>query len=205
MKNKRLFNDSETYHRLFVALKIPNNVLQRIESINQYIDDRFVKKVKSRSFHLTLHFCGETKIWQAKILHSELINNLGRLSPLKLKLGVIGSFTKPSNAKIIWLGLNGDLPELNYIQSQISKSAIELGLGINPPKFMPHITLARIKNGHKLKQNEVLLKDIGIVEKSILGFPEFEIKSISIINSVHSKNGYQYSEIGSIYLENQTC
>ena len=145
----------------------------------------------------------ETKIWQAKFLHSELINNLGRLSTLKS--GVISSFPKPSNAKVIWLGLNGNLSELNYIQSPISKSAIELGLGINPPKFMPHITLARIKNGHKLKQNEVLLKDIGFVEKSILDFPEFEIKSISIINSVHSKNGYQYSEIGSIYLENQTC
>ena len=203
MKNKRLFNDSETYHRVFVALKIPNNVLQRIESINRYIDGRLVKKVKSKSCHSTLQFWGETKIWHSKILHSDLINHLGQLS--SLKLGVIGSFPKPSNAKIIWLGLNGNLPELNYIQSQISKSAIQLGLGINPTKFMPHITLARIKNGHKLKQNEVLLKDIGIVEKSILNFPEFEIKSISIINSVHSKNGYQYSEIGSIYLENQTC
>ena len=150
-----------------------------------------------------MHFCGETKIWQSKILHSDLINHLGQLS--SLKLGVIGSFPKPSNAKIIWLGLNGDLVELNYIQSPISKSAIELGLGINSTKFMSHITLGRIKNGHKLKQNEVLLKDIGIVEKSILDFPEFEIKSISIINSVHSKNGYQYSEIGSIYLGNQTC
>ena len=141
-----------------------------------------------------MHFCGETKIWQSKILHSDLINHLGQLSPLKL--GVIGSFPKPSNAKIIWLGLNGNLPELNYIQSQISKSAIELGLGINPPKFMPHITLARIKNGHKLKQNEVLLKDIGIVEKSILDFPEFEIKSISIINSVHSKMGANIVKLG---------
>ena len=99
----------------------------------------------------------ETKIWQAKFLHSELINNLGRLSTLKS--GVISSFPKPSNAKVIWLGLNGNLSELNYIQSQISKSAIELGLGINTAKFMSLITLARIKNGHKLKQNEVLLKD----------------------------------------------
>ena len=99
MKNKRLFNDSETYHRVFVALKIPNNVLKRIESINRYIDDRLVKKVKSKSFHSTLHFCGETKIWQAKFLHSELINNLGRLSTLKLKLGAIGSFPKPSMPK----------------------------------------------------------------------------------------------------------
>ena len=103
------------------------------------------------------------------------------------------------------MGVNGNLSELNYIQSKISKSAIKLGLGINTAKFMPHITLARIKNGHKLKQNEVLLKDIGIIEKSILDFPGFEIKSISIINSVHSKNGCQYSEIGSIYLGKQTC
>ena len=50
MKNKRLFNDSETYHRVFVELKTPNNVLQRIESINRYIDDRLVKKLNPEVF-----------------------------------------------------------------------------------------------------------------------------------------------------------
>ena len=205
MNNIRYCNDPEGYKRVFVSLKLPNPVLQRIESINSFIDGRLVKKVKSPGFHLTLHFCGVTKIWQAKFLHSELIDKLGHLSSVRLKLGVIGSFPRPSNAKIIWLGLNGDSSKLNYIQSCVSKAAIGLGLEVNTTKFKPHITLARIKNGNKLKQNEVFLKDINQIEKSILDFPEFEIKSIDIINSIHSNSRHQYIGIGSIYLDNQTC
>jgi len=70
---------------------------------------------------------------------------------------------------------------------------------------MPHITLARVREGNKLKQKEVFLKNIKIVKKSILDSPVFEVKSIVIINSVQSGNGYQYNEIGSIYLNNQAC
>ena len=195
---------TQVYKRVFVALKFPNSVLKRIQSINACIDDRVVRKAKSSSFHLTLHFFGETEISQVKFIHSELMNNLGHLAPLKLKLDTIGSFPK-SSAKVIWLGVNGDLCELNYINSQISKSARKLGLEIKVEKFMPHITLARVREGNKLKQKEVFLKNIKIVKKSILDSPVFEVKSIVIINSVQSGNGYQYNEIGSIYLNNQAC
>ena len=205
MNNNRLVYDRDIYKRVFVALKLPNCVLQQIQSINGYIDDRVVRKVKSSSFHLTLHFCGETEITQVKSLHFELMNHLEHLAPLKLKLEAIGFFPKTGNTKIVWVGINGNLCELNYIQSEISKSARKLGLGIKDEAFMPHITLARIRKGNKLKQNEIFLKDTKIVEKSILDFPTFEIKSIVIINSVYSKNGYQYNEISSIYLKNQTC
>ena len=197
--------DTDIYKRVFVALKFPHSVLKRIQSINACIDDRVVRKAKSSSFHLTLHFFGETEISQVKFIHSELMNNLGHLAPLKLKLDTIGSFPKSSNAKVIWLGVNGDLCELNYIQSQISKSARKLGLEIKVEKFMPHITLARVREGNKLKQKEVFLKNIKIVKKSILDSPVFEGKSIVIINSVQYGNGYQYNEIGSIYLNNQAC
>ena len=102
------------------------------------------------------------------------------------------------------MGVNGNLRELNYIQSQIAKVVAELRFGYRDDKFTPHITLARIKNGNNLKQNEVFLQDMQVIEKSLLGTSPFEVKSVFIINSVHSKNGYQCDEIGAIYLKNQT-
>jgi len=119
-------------------------------------------------------------------------------------LGSIGSFPNGSKSKIVWVGVNGNLRELNYIQSQIAKVVAELRFGYRDDKFTPHITLARIKNGNNLKQNEVFLQDMQVIEKSLLGTSPFEVKSVFIINSVHSKNGYQCDEIGAIYLKNQT-
>ena len=119
-------------------------------------------------------------------------------------MGSIGSFPNGSKSKIVWVGVNGNLRELNYIQSQIAKVVAELRFGYRDDKFTPHITLARIKNGNNLKQNEVFLQDMQVIEKSLLGTSPFEVKSVFIINSVHSKNGYQCDEIGAIYLKNQT-
>ena len=119
-------------------------------------------------------------------------------------MGSIGSFPNGSKSKIVWVGVNGNLRELNYIQSQITKVVAELRFGYRDDKFTPHITLARIKNGNNLKQNEVFLQDMQVIEKSLLGTSPFEVKSVFIINSVHSKNGYQCDEIGAIYLKNQT-
>ena len=119
-------------------------------------------------------------------------------------MGSIGSFPNGSKSKIVWVGVNGNLRELNYIQSQIAKVVAELRFGYRDDKFTPHTTLARIKNGNNLKQNEVFLQDMRVIEKSLLGTSPFEVKSVFIINSVHSKNGYQCDEIGAIYLKNQT-
>ena len=119
-------------------------------------------------------------------------------------MGSAGSFPNGSKSKIVWVGVNGNLRELNYIQSQVAKVVAELRFGYRDDKFTPHITLARIKNGYNLKQNEVFLQDMQVIEKSFLGTSPFEVKSVFIINSVHSKNGYQCDEIGAIYLKNQT-
>ena len=119
-------------------------------------------------------------------------------------MGSIGSFPNGSKSKIVWVGVNGNLRELNYIQSQIAKVVAELRFGYRDDKFTPHITLARIKNGNNLKQNEVFLQDMQVIEKSLLGTSPFEVKSVFIINSVHPKNGCQCDEIGAIYLKNQT-
>ena len=200
-----MVRNRDTYERVFVALKLPNSVLQQIQSINACLDERIVRKVKLSNLHLTLNFLGETKICHIKFLQSELIKHLGRLAPFKLKLDSIGSFPNGSNPKIVWMGVNGNLRELNYIQSQITKVVAGFRFGYKEDKFTPHITLARIKNGNNLKQNEVFSQDIQVVEKSLLETFPFEVKSVVIINSVHSKNGYQYDEIGAIYLKNQTC
>ena len=202
--NCRLVRDRDTYARVFVALKLPTPVLQQVQSINSYLDERVVRKVKLNNLHLTLNFLGETKICKVKFLQSELIKCLGCLVPFKLKLDSVGSFPN-SRAKIVWLGINGDLCKLNYVQSQITKVVARLGFRYRDDKFKPHITLARIKNCNNLQENEIFLKDMQVIEKSLLETSSFEVKSVVIINSVHSKNGYQYNEIGTIYLKNQTC
>ena len=138
-----------------------------------------------------MNFLGETKICQVKFLQSELIKCLGCLVPFKLKLDSVGSFPN-SRAKIVWLGINGDLCKLNYVQSQITKVVARLGFRYRDDKFKPHITLARIKNCNNLQENEIFLKDMQVIEKSLLEIKDsLDLPTEEVEMAIQSRRDYR--------------
>lgn len=192
---------NKAYDRVFVALKLPNNVLRQIHLINNYLDNKIIRKVKLNNLHMTLYFLGHVNSCQIELLKLQLIDNLKQCLPFVLSLSTVGVFTQTKNTKILWLEVKGNIGKLAYMQSEISKVVGGLNLGVKRVKFKPHITLGRIKNGDDVKQNEVFSQNIKLIEKAILETPPFEVKSVVIINSVPSKNGHQYNEIQTICLK----
>jgi len=196
-----LIQINKAYDRVFVALKLPNNVLRQIHLINNYLDNKIIRKVKLNNLHMTLYFLGHVNSCQIELLKLQLIDNLKQCLPFVLSLSTVGVFTQTKNTKILWLEVKGNIGKLAYMQSEISKVVGGLNLGVKRVKFKPHITLGRIKNGDDVKQNEVFSQNIKLIEKAILETPPFEVKSVVIINSVPSKNGHQYNEIQTICLK----
>ena len=197
----KLIQINKVYDRVFVALKLPNNVLRQIHLINNYLDNKIIRKVKLNNLHMTLYFLGHVNSCQIELLKLQLIDNLKQCLPFVLSLSTVGVFTQTKNTKILWLGVKGNTGKLAYMQSEISKVVDGLNLGVKRVKFKPHITLGRIKNGDNVKQNEVFSQNIKLIEKAILETPPFEVKSVVIIYSVPSKNGHQYNEIQTICLK----
>lgn len=197
----KLIQINKAYDRVFVALKLPNNVLRQIHLINNYLDNKIIRKVKLNNLHMTLYFLGHVNSCQIELLKLQLIDNLKQCLPFVLSLSTVGVFTQTKNTKILWLEVKGNIGKLAYMQSEISKVVGGLNLGVKRVKFKPHITLGRIKNGDDVKQNEVFSQNIKLIEKAILETPPFEVKSVVIINSVPSKNGHQYNEIQTICLK----
>ena len=197
----KLIQINKVYDRVFVALKLPNNVLRQIHLINNYLDNKIIRKVKLNNLHMTLYFLGHVNSCQIELLKLQLIDNLKQCLPFVLSLSTVGVFTQTKNTKILWLEVKGNIGKLAYMQSEISKVVGGLNLGVKRVKFKPHITLGRIKNGDDVKQNEVFSQNIKLIEKAILETPPFEVKSVVIINSVPSKNGHQYNEIQTICLK----
>ncbi|HVW79484.1 MAG TPA: RNA 2',3'-cyclic phosphodiesterase [Mycobacteriales bacterium] len=107
-----------------------------------------LRLVPSEQWHLTLCFYGETPGGTVAELVDRLRRAAERSTPLALQLGGVGSFPgDPVRAKVLWLGVEGDLTELSHLADRCSAAGRRAGLDIETRKYRPHLTIGRPRHG----------------------------------------------------------
>lgn len=126
--------------RLFTALEIPRNVALSLSLLRGGLPG--ARWIDVENYHLTLRFIGDVDGRTA----DEIVDRLDRIDreEFQISLTGIGSFgsKKPHS---IWAGVSSS-PELLALQADIDRICKRVGLAPDPRKFMPHVTLARLKN-----------------------------------------------------------
>ena len=126
--------------RLFTALEIPRDAALSLSLLRGGLYG--ARWVDIENYHITLRFIGDVEGHVAdEIAHA--LDRIRRPSfPLKLSgVGVFGG-KKPH---LLWAGVEAS-PELAALQAEIERICQRLGLAADPRKFLPHVTLARLKN-----------------------------------------------------------
>jgi len=138
---------SETI-RTFIAISLPPEIREALDGISRALEQqtapRAVRWVKPAGIHLTLCFLGETGITRLP----ELRQTLDGITavPFPLQLGELGAFPRPRRPRVIWVGLQGDLPALQSLQQAVTAAVAPLGWQPDRRSFHPHLTLGRVKN-----------------------------------------------------------
>lgn len=133
--------------RLFVALRpLPVAGLFGIaRQLDRNLGEKGIRYVSESNMHLTLKFIGETPIERI----SSVAHVLGSLAPLYRPFTLIpsgvGFAGAPKAPKIIWTEF-GMIPELTEIHLKINDELAHLGFRKEIKRFVPHITLGRIKS-----------------------------------------------------------
>ena len=126
--------------RLFTALEIPRDAALSLSLLRGGLPG--ARWVDVENFHLTLRFIGDVEGHVA----DEVANALDRVRrpTFSLSLSGVGQFggKKPHS---IWAGVAAS-PDLFALQAEIERICQRLGLPADPRKFIPHVTLARLKN-----------------------------------------------------------
>lgn len=126
--------------RLFTALEIPRDAALSLSLLRGGLPG--ARWIDVENYHLTLRFFGDVEGHVA----DEIANALDRVRrhAFNLKLSGVGQFggKKPHS---IWAGVAAS-PDLFALQAEIERICQRLGLPADPRKFMPHVTLARLKN-----------------------------------------------------------
>jgi len=146
--------------RLFIAIEFPPAVKQTIRDVQQAMKKRGVsgRFVGEDNLHLTLQFLGEVTPLLIKSLIVVLRDAARPSSPFELSLANIGKFGKDGSAKVVWLGLQGNVAALNQLYSRIVKATAQLGMAAEQRPYCPHVTLARdVAFFERIYTNEAVL------------------------------------------------
>jgi RNA 2',3'-cyclic 3'-phosphodiesterase len=126
--------------RLFTALEIPHSVAMSLSLLRGGLPG--ARWIDVENYHITLRFIGDVDGRTA----DEIVDRLDRIDrpEFDLTLSGIGSFgsKKPHS---VYAGVSL-VPEMVALQGEIERICQRLGLPADPRKFMPHVTLARLRS-----------------------------------------------------------
>ncbi|MBP5344320.1 MAG: RNA 2',3'-cyclic phosphodiesterase [Alphaproteobacteria bacterium] len=127
--------------RLFVGLKIPDNIKKQVLDLDRNLAGALWKEPEK--LHLTLAFVGNIEEPQAEELRQEL--QYVRFPAFHLSFKEIGYFTKGDLPHHLWVGV-AENKALGELQEKISNIVKKLQLNFQDKfKFHPHMTLARLQ------------------------------------------------------------
>ena len=129
--------------RTFVAIEVSNkDVLNSIHKIQTELNIK-AKPVELHNMHFTVQFLGEvSEEMVGKI--SDALNSI-EFSAFSISFMGVGVFPKPSFPRVIWIGTNDGINELEKLAEMIRTKLSQIGFHPDK-KFKPHVTIFRVKN-----------------------------------------------------------
>jgi len=137
--------------RLFMAVPLPPEVeratvetMRRLKAANWP-----VRWVGEDGLHVTLKFFGEVTSDRIDVLAELLERATREMMPVAMSLTGLGCFPNTARPRVLYLEAEADTG-LELLQDRIERGADGLGFPPEGRPFRPHVTLGRVREGHRL-------------------------------------------------------
>ena len=179
--------------RSFIAIELPEEAKEGLASLRKELErdeHKFVKWVDPRGIHLTLKFLGNIPSKRVEEITEAIEVAAQGIYPFHLEIGGLGTFPSLRQARVFWVGIGGEVDKLSRLQQNIDSTLAALGFAKEERSFMPHLTLARIRQGASPLERRTFGELVG----SITFEDKYHVKveSISLMRS-------QLTPAGAIY------
>ena len=171
--------------RTFIAIEINDQgVLNSIHKIQAELNIK-AKPVELHNMHFTVQFLGEVSDEMIRKI-SDTLSGI-EFSAFSISFASIGVFPNPNSPRVIWIGANDGVNELEKLAVMIRLKLSQLGFSPDK-KFKPHVTIFRVKN-----------KIEGISDKlekfSSYNFGKQTVSEIKLKKSELTPNGPIYTDL----------
>ena len=187
--------------RSFIAIELPEEVregLARLRSELERDEHRFVKWVDPGGIHLTLKFLGNIPFKQVTEITKAIEEAAQGISPFHLEISGIGAFPNLKQVRVLWVGISGEVDKLSMLQQNMDSALAALGFAKEERSFVPHLTLARIRQGASPSERS----SFGDLVGSTIFEDKYHIKvnAISLMKSQLTPAGAIYTRLSVVGL-----
>ena len=179
--------------RSFLAVDPPEEVLNEVGRIQERFKKTIqgdIRWVRPEGIHLTLKFFGYVSEADIANISRVVNNNIVDVKPFTLNVRRAGVFPSVNRARVLWLGMDGDVDTLIRLQKEIDKALQGYGFEMENRPFSPHVTLARIK------EPKGLIGLAKIIEKSEdYAAGSFSVSGLNLFKSTLTPKGAIYTKL----------
>ena len=101
--------------------------------------------VRPQNVHVTLHFFGDLAPPSLEAASLAASRAASRHAALQIGLSGLGAFPALRSARVLWVGLSGQVDELVRLQSDLAFELAHEGFHIEKRVFQAHATIARFR------------------------------------------------------------
>lgn len=171
--------------RAFVAIPMPEDAAARLAGLARGL--AVGRRVPEENLHLTLSFLGDVTDEGLGELHDTLSGI--RAAPVELRFEGLGLFGE-DRPRALWAAVAGD-PALLALQKQVERAARKAGLSPEARRFVPHVTLVRMKGRRE---------DAGplarfLADRGGASAPPLRAVAFSLMSSRLRPEGAEYEEL----------
>jgi 2'-5' RNA ligase len=166
--------------RLFVALALPDMIADGLTILQGGVPGAHWQT--RDQLHLTLRFIGEVDGRDATAVDDAL--SVIDAPKFSLALKGVGEFGgKTPHA--LWTGVR-DKEQISFLQRKIETGLQRAGLPAEPRKYVPHVTLARLRGSPRGRVMDFL------TDHALFASPPFDVEAFILYSSVLTTDGSIY-------------
>jgi RNA 2',3'-cyclic 3'-phosphodiesterase len=187
--------------RSFIAVELPEEVrkgLARLRKKMERDEHKFVKWVDPGGIHLTLKFLGNIPSNRVTEITEAIEEAAQGISPFHLEISGLGTFPSLRQARVFWVSIGGEVDKLSRLQQNIDSALAALGFAKEERSFVPHLTLARIRQGASPLER----RDFGELVGSTIFEDKYhvEVEAINLMRSQLTPAGAIYTCLSAVGL-----
>jgi len=180
--------------RVFLGIDIPNELKQKIIYVQNRFSDFDIKFVEPENLHFNLKFFGDIDEEKVEKLKEVLEKISKQFQPFEVNISGLGTFPSRNYIRVIWLGVKEGYQAFLSLSQTINNAIETLGFE-KENRFVPHLTLGRVRSGRNKNELLVLIRKFEDIE-----IGKMKVNEIKLFQSKLSPSGPVYKEVFKIRL-----
>ena len=185
--------------RVFVAVPIPDAVALFLRQVQARLQSpgMHIRWSATPNIHLTLVFLGDIDPTRVSAVTAQMDAAAERSHAFSLVAKGVGVFPNLRHARVVWVGLSGDLDRLKSIQATLESGLESVGFNRESRAFRAHLTIGRTRQRIDASTIKAALDPLQEVASDA-----FRVDRLMLFSSILKPTGAQYTLLHTAHLAN---